>query len=181
MWAIYRFAAPRPPAAQRRFAPCGWRRPIGSSQPDPAVKPLRRERPIRLRERAFGIMATAPGADSIWRKEQRRAARCGRTAHNGQKRGRRRDSTCFPIGGRMTGNIANYAQQLIVSRIRSGTSTPPFSMPRSAASNSRTSIRQPRLPMQSTAWRGPTVKRPTELYAGTNSTKPAASPRGRCS
>ena len=35
----------------------------------------------------IGIIATAPGADSIWKNERRRAARCGRTAHVGQKKG----------------------------------------------------------------------------------------------
>jgi hypothetical protein len=32
-------------------------------------------------------MATAPGADSIWKNERRRAARCSRTGHFGQKKG----------------------------------------------------------------------------------------------
>jgi hypothetical protein len=59
---------------------------LRSTRPGPAVKSLRWERPIRLRERAFAIIATAPGADSIRRRERRPAARCVRTAHDGQKR-----------------------------------------------------------------------------------------------
>jgi hypothetical protein len=66
----------------------------------------------------------------------------GRTAHNGRTMSGG-VILLVPRYGQDDLGYYHYAQQLLVSRISRGASTPPFAVSRSAAPNSRTSIGKP--------------------------------------